>query len=166
MGIIQKLEAIKTMNIVSKLALGAAIALKGVDASQLPGEENFRHLQDKTDSGDDKDARCVLNVDDFDLPKGAMPQYVAKCKVADENGNVVGKVALYDEEEYAGPIMYADVGPFKSFNPRQRRLNAYLKYRGTSSYLSSRYGSFGNWSLSGSGKFATFGQELSHLRLD
>merc|ERR1712029_1171026 len=93
---IKKLETTtKTMNVVSKLALGATIALKGVESSQLPLEENFRHLQDKEGKGSDQD--------DFIAPRfEKKPRYVANCRVKGEDEKFAAKFALYSKEVVTG----------------------------------------------------------------
>merc|ERR1712045_813194 len=93
---IKKLETTtKTMNLVSKLALGSAIALKGVESSQLPLEESFRHLQDKKGKSSDQD--------DFIAPRfGKKPRYVAKCRVHDKDDEFAARFALRDQEVMFG----------------------------------------------------------------
>merc|ERR1712141_15219 len=95
---IKKLETTKTMNIVSKLALGAAIALKGVESSELPLEENFRHLQDKK-QWKEKD----FDKDDFMKPRFEKePRYVAKCRVQDKDDKFSARFALYSKKVMTG----------------------------------------------------------------
>merc|ERR1712141_611560 len=95
---IKKLETTKTMNIVSKLALGAAIALKGVESSELPLEENFRHLQDKK-QWKEKD----FDKDDFMKPRfEKRSRYMAKCRVLDKDDKFAARFSLRDQKVMFG----------------------------------------------------------------
>merc|ERR1712156_292299 len=165
---IKKLETTtKTMNLVSKLALGAAIALKGVESSQLPLEDNFRNLKGKKDP--DQDAQCVLDRDDFEPPLGHNPQYVAKCKVHDKADGFMGSITLYDAKfrvesswyrpSYEVPGAYMNAAFDLGKKSEQVGMTVWLRDTATSWY------SLGDHPVSRSGKFVTLNSKVHEIDL-